>query len=100
MALKTSAWRAERNRLALARLQRALPAIFPTPVLTHALKRPFIPPTPRLAVDAYWRGHPLRADRLARALVRRCAEGRGARGQVGRLLVRAERGLSRRPVHQ
>ena len=68
MALKTSAWRAERNRKALARLMKALPAIFPAPVLAYALKRAFIPPMPRLAVDGYWRAHPLRADRLARAL--------------------------------
>jgi hypothetical protein len=68
MALKTSAWRAERNRKALARLQKALPAIFPPAVLAHALRRPFIPPMPRLAIDGYWRAHPLRADRLARAL--------------------------------
>jgi len=68
MALKTSAWRAERNRKALARLMKALPAIFPAPVLAYALRRPFIPPMPRLAVDGYWRAHPLRADRLARAL--------------------------------
>jgi hypothetical protein len=68
MALKTSAWRAERNRKALARLNKALPEIFPAPVLAHALRRPFIPPMPRLAVDAYWRAHPIRADRLARAL--------------------------------
>jgi len=53
MALKTSAWRAERNRKALARLMKALPAIFPGPVLTYALRRPFIPPMPRLAVDGY-----------------------------------------------
>src|SRR5438128_9596516 len=71
MALKTSAWRAERNRKALARLTKALPAIFPAPVLTYALKRAFIPPTPRLAIDGYWRAHPLRADRLARALAAR-----------------------------
>jgi len=68
MAVKTSAWRAERNRKALARLTKALPAIFPASVLTHALERPFIPPMPRLAVDGYWRAHPVRADRLARAL--------------------------------
>jgi len=71
MALKTSAWRAERNARALARLNRALPPIFPAPVVAHALRRPFIPPTPRLAVDAYWRAHPLRADALARALAAR-----------------------------
>ncbi len=37
----------------------------------HALDRPFIPPTPRLAIESYWRGHPIRADRLARALAAR-----------------------------
>jgi len=68
VAAKTSAWRAERNAKAHARLMRRLPAIFPAPVLIHALKRPFIPPTPRRAIEAYWRNHPIRADRLARAL--------------------------------
>src|SRR6266852_3244311 len=60
--------RAERNRQAVARLGRALPQIFPPIVLRRALGRPFVPPTPRLAIDSYWRAHPLRADRLARAL--------------------------------
>jgi hypothetical protein len=69
--MKISEWRAERNRQALTRLTKALPAIFPAPVLTHALARPFIPPMPRLAVEAYWRAHPVRADRLARALAAR-----------------------------
>jgi hypothetical protein len=59
------------NRQALARLTKALPAIFPAPVLTHALARRFTPPMPRLAVDSYWRAHPVRAERLARALARR-----------------------------
>jgi len=36
-----------------------------------ALGRPFVPPTPRLAVDSYWRAHPIRADRLACALAAR-----------------------------
>lgn len=66
-----SAWRDERNAKSLARLNRALPAIFPAPVLTHALARPLVPATPRRAVESYWRAHPLRADRLARALARR-----------------------------
>ena len=66
-----SAWRDERNERALARLERALPDIFPPQVLGRALARPFIPPTPRLAVDGYWRAHPVRADRLARALARK-----------------------------
>jgi hypothetical protein len=60
--------KAERNRQAIVRLRRALPDIFPSAVLSRALGRPFVPPTPRLAIDSYWRAHPLRADRLARAL--------------------------------
>ncbi len=66
-----SAWqeqRAQRNRQSVVRLRRALPDIFPSAVLSRALNRPFVPPTPRLAIDSYWRAHPLRADRLARAL--------------------------------
>src|SRR6266436_1963566 len=63
-----SEWRDEINRKALARLNKALPAVFPPPALTHALGRRFTPPMPRLAIDSYWRAHPLRADRLARAL--------------------------------
>src|SRR5437763_186630 len=63
-----SEWRAEKNQQALARLSKALPAIFPAPILNHALQRSFIPVTPRRAVDSYWRAHPVRADRVARAL--------------------------------
>ncbi len=66
-----SEWRDAKNLQALARLNKALPAIFPPPVLTHALRRSFTPPMPRLAIDSYWRAHPLRADRLARALALR-----------------------------
>ena len=66
--MKGSEWRAEKNRRSLERLERALPQIFPKPVLIHALARPLVPPLPRLAIDSYWRSHPLRADRLARAL--------------------------------
>lgn len=43
--------KAERNRQALARLTKALPHTFPSGVLSRALSRPFIPPTPRLAID-------------------------------------------------
>jgi hypothetical protein len=60
--------KAERNRRSFSRLSTALPAIFPPAVLARALDRPFIPPTPRLAIESYWRAHPIRADRLARAL--------------------------------
>jgi hypothetical protein len=66
-----SGFRAAKNRQALKRLERALPATFPAPVLTHALQRAWTPPMPRLAVDSYWRAHPLRDDRLARALAAR-----------------------------
>jgi len=65
---KWQAEKAERNRRSLARLARGLPAIFPPAVLARALGRPFIPPAPRLAIESYWRAHPLRADRMARAL--------------------------------
>jgi hypothetical protein len=68
MVLATSAWRAERNAKARARLMRHLPDIFPPAVLAHALRKPFVPPTPRRAIESYWRHHPARADKLARAL--------------------------------
>jgi len=66
-----SEWRDAINRKALARLTKALPPLFPRAALTHALARRFTPPMPRLAIDSYWRAHPLRADRLARALAAR-----------------------------
>ena len=66
-----SNFREDRNRKSRERLERALPAIFPTVVLRRALSRPFVPPLPRLAIDGYWRAHPLRADRLARSLAAR-----------------------------
>src|SRR5258706_13888657 len=58
-----SEWRDEINRKALARLNGALPAVFPRPALIHALGRRFTPPMPRLAVDSYWRAPPGWADR-------------------------------------
>jgi hypothetical protein len=39
-----SEWRDEINRKALARLDKALPEVFPPPVLTHAMGRRFTPP--------------------------------------------------------
>jgi hypothetical protein len=57
-----------RNAQALLRFNKAVPEIFPNAVLTHARARRWTPPTARLAIDSYWRSHPLRADRLARAL--------------------------------
>jgi hypothetical protein len=81
-----SAWqdaKAERNRQALARLNRSLPAIFPAAVLRRAQSRAFVPPTPRLAIDSYWRAHPLRADRLARALAARSGTPSGWTWRIG-----------------
>jgi hypothetical protein len=43
----------------------------------------FIPPTPRLAIDSYWRAHPLRADRLARALAARSGPPSGWTWRLG-----------------
>ena len=77
-----SEWRAAINRKALARLEKALPAIFPQVVLIHALARRFTPPLPRLAVDSYWRAHPVRADRLARALACRSGAPAGWRWRL------------------
>jgi hypothetical protein len=69
--MKMSETRELQNKRALARLTKALPADFPAPALIHALARRWTPPMPRLAIDSYWRAHPLRADRLARALAAR-----------------------------
>jgi hypothetical protein len=67
---KVSEWRVERNRRSVERLKQ-LCRKYPKPVLVHALCRPLIPPLPRLAIDSYWRAHPVRADRLTRALAAR-----------------------------
>jgi hypothetical protein len=63
--------KAERNRRSILRLNKALPPRFPRIVLVRALARPFVPPTPRLAIESYWGAHPIRADRLARGLAAR-----------------------------
>jgi hypothetical protein len=83
VSITTSSWRDLKNAKARARLERALPSIFPAPVLHHALTRPLIPPTPRLAVESYWRNHILRADRLARALAARSGTPEGWTWQLG-----------------
>ena len=86
---KASAWREARNVAARARLDRALPDIFPPLVLRHALAQPLLPPTPRLAVESYWRAHVLRADRLARGLAARSGTPEGWTWRLGA----AEEGL-------
>jgi len=78
-----STWLTERNEKARARLERSLPEIFPGAVLLHALSRPFLPATPRRAVDSYWRQHPVRADRLARALAAKSGAPKGWAWRVG-----------------
>jgi hypothetical protein len=74
-----SPWRDERNERALARLKRTLPELFPGSVVVHALSRPLVPPTPRRAIESYWRAHPLRADYLARTLAARSGAPEGWR---------------------
>src|SRR5262245_46563641 len=81
--MKMSETRHAYNRRAVARLKRAVPAIFPAPVLAHALGRRWTPPMPRLAVDAYWRAHVVRADRLARALAAKGGAPKGWSWQLG-----------------
>ncbi len=78
-----SSWRDERNVKARARLERRLSELFPPCVLAHALRQPLIPPTQRRAVESYWRHHPLRADRLARALAARSGEPPGWQWRLG-----------------
>ncbi|RVU13853.1 hypothetical protein [Methylobacterium oryzihabitans] len=80
-----SEWRETRNVAARVRLERALPAVFPAAVLAHALSRPLVPPTPRLAVESYWRHHLVRADRLARGLAARSGTPEGWTWRLGAL---------------
>jgi hypothetical protein len=81
--MKMSETRELQNRRALARLSRSIPAIFPKPVLIHALARRWTPPMPRLAMDSYWRAHVIRADRLARALARMTGAPKGWTWRIG-----------------
>jgi hypothetical protein len=74
----------EQNRRSLQRLFKRLPETFPKPVLDRALARPFIPPTPRLAINSYWSAHPLRAERLSRALARRSGAPLGWTWKLGK----------------
>ena len=82
---KWQAEKAERNRQSLARLNRALPRIFPSAVLSRALGRPLVPGEDAAAhgVNSYWRAHPIRADRLARALAARTGAPRGWSWKLG-----------------
>ena len=64
-------WRERRNGRALERLLRHVTECFPNAVWRHALHSKFLPETLTGAVHSYWQAHPIRADRLARALAAR-----------------------------
>jgi len=86
-------WRERRNRRALATLASRVTDAFPNTVWRHALAAKLLPETLTGAVESYWRAHPVRADRLARAL----AAGSGApRGWSWTLDVDRRDGL---PTH-
>lgn len=70
MSISVEQRRLDWNLVARDRL-RAQKLALPGPVLACALKRRWVPRTARAAVDGYWRQHPLRADRMARALAAR-----------------------------
>lgn len=63
--------REDRNAAALHRLHGGKSSRLPSAVLVHAEAQRFVPHLPRLAVESYWRSHPVRSDRLARALAAR-----------------------------
>ena len=93
--------KAEGNRRSIARLTRSLPCIFPSAVLSRALSRPFVPPTPRLAIDSYWGAHALRADRLARASPRgaECPPAGGGGSEIAaRMACRPHSECHQRPI--
>ena len=81
-----SKWQDEKaqiNQRSVARLMKSLPAVFPAAVLSRALGSRFVPPMPRLAIDSYWRAHPIRADRLARMLAARSGAPEGWTWRLG-----------------
>ena len=76
---RRTAW----NARARLRLQSSKGEAMPACVREHALASRWLPKTARAAVDGYWRAHPLRADRLARALARRSGAPSGWCWQIG-----------------
>jgi hypothetical protein len=68
LSFSAAAWR-ERRTVArdcalpgLGHLYQALPALFRPAVLTRALGRPFVLPTPRLTIESSCAPHPIRAE--------------------------------------
>ena len=86
---RRTAW----NAGALTRLQSPAAAALPDCVRTYAVASRWIPKTARAAVDGYWRAHPLRAERLARALAARSGTPANWQWQLGK----ASRGGFRTP---
>lgn len=66
--MRRKPWHHGFNGWALERLLRSVPQPFPNAVWKHALQLKVVPESPARAVEAYWRAHPIRADRLSRAL--------------------------------
>jgi len=86
--MAVSAWLAQRNEKARARLMRNLPEIFPGAVLLHALSRHFSRRR-RDAQSTRIGHHPVRADILARALA---AFGGAPEGWVWRVGIQKSSG--------
>lgn len=75
--------REERNETSRAVLEK-LPEHFPRPVLVRAFAQSWLPVSGRHAIDMYWRAHPARADRLARALAARSGAPEGWSWQIAK----------------
>ena len=65
---RQSEWLRRRNERRIERLAATTPDRFPRAVWRQALGLGLVPDIPSRAVQAYWQAHPVRADRLARAL--------------------------------
>lgn len=71
------------NGRARTALQTKSRDVLPAAVLAHALQSRWIPRTARAAVDAYWRAHPIRAERLCRNLATRSGTPTGWKWRIG-----------------
>ena len=63
-------WLKRKNERRIERLVTLTPKRFPQAVWRHALAASLVPDSPNRAVESYWLAHPVRADRLARAMAR------------------------------
>jgi hypothetical protein len=83
-------WLRTKNERRIERLVTLTPKHFPQAVWTHALAAALVPDRPGKAVESYWLAHPIRADRLARAMARRSG---APDGWIWRLRLEAGDGL-------